>query len=317
MELPPRLDYDCEEDWLRLLGFVGRLRDAALSGEHKKITLDFSDVETLSVEAAVLLVAEIHRCSSFLGRRTQITGTYPRDPAISSLLTEIGFFKALDIREPLLPKSYAPVTFVQIERGNRTDAELANRLLDCFTHVFAFEPADRRRLHVALIECMDNVYQHAYAEPGRNPYLLNEWWLVGFADEASSTISFTFYDQGAGIPTTIRRKQHKRIADRLRHWNDAKWLERAVQKGVSRLSSKRRGYGLTKLNEFVRELQVIGSLTVVSNLGAVIFPSTSSVRLHPLSVGLKGTLVTWQLTGISNIQVSDATHDHIADVSLP
>lgn len=233
------------------------------------------------------------------------------------MLTEIGFFKALSIKEPLLPKAYAPVSFVQIERSNRIDAELVDRLLDCFTHVFAFEPEDRKRLHVALVECMDNVYQHAYAEPGKKPYLLNEWWLVGFADEASSTISFTFYDQGAGIPTTIRRKQRRRIADRLLHWNDAKWLERAVQKGVSRINSKRRGYGLTKLNEFVRQLRVSGSLTVVSNIGAVIFSSTSSVKLHSLPVGLKGTLVTWQLTGISNIQVPDATHDHIADSPLP
>lgn len=256
----------------------------------------------MAPEAAVTIVAEIQRCTEFANARTTITGTYPASHDVASLLCDVGFFKALQIKAPMLPKAFKKRSYVQIERHNSTIAEVADHLLDCFSEVFNFEGDDRRRLHIALVECMDNVFEHAYLEDSAKPHLIKEWWLAGYADRVDGTISFSFYDQGAGIPTTIRARQRDRVRKFLTTWTDSDWIQRAVSKGVSRHKSRRRGHGLETLQEFIHRIDVEGSLVVIANHGLVMFPSTGSSSVSNLTKALHGTLVSWQLRGI-NVQV--------------
>lgn len=281
------------------ISFVADLRKAALEGHFKKILIDLSNVTSMSPEVALLILAEIQRCKAYCEGRSRITGTYPKNHDVAELLIEIGFFKALDIKPPKIPGSRAPRTYLRIESENRTLAKVVDSLLACFSKEFSFEDDDRKRLHVALIECMDNVFEHAYKVESGDPYLYKEWWLAGYADHEDSSIGFIFYDQGAGIPSTIRTKQQKRVLDRLRNWADADWIERAVRKQISRHASGRRGHGLEKLKKFLDRLDVEGSLRVVANRGDVeFFTSEKDTRIDRLEGSLDGTLIIWRLRGI-------------------
>lgn len=304
IEVPVRLNGQTVADWDTLNQFLVDLRQAALLDKKKRVLLDFRQVESLAPEAAVLIVAEIQRCRAFSERRTQITGTYPNSHDVSALLKDVGFFKALGIKAPELPDQFLPRSFVQIERHNSTVPEIADKLLDCFSEVFSFEGEDRRRLHIALVECMDNVFEHAYAKDSTRPDLTREWWLAGYADRTINTIGFTFYDQGSGIPTTIKTKKASRVRRLLHGWSDGMWIERAVRRGVSRHDSARRGHGLEKLREFIARLDVEGSLRVLANNGYVEFPSTGQNVVSDLTRKLTGTLVIWQLRGVE-VQVPE------------
>lgn len=306
IEVPNALDCETLEDWKALVALINVIRSAALEGNFKRVVLNFHDVASMAPEAAVTIVAEIQRCSAFCEKRTQITGTYPSSHDVAALLRDVGFFRALDIKAPPLPAGFQPRSYVQIERNNEIVPEIVGKLLDCFSEVFVFDDEDRKRLHVALVESMDNVFQHAYPKRSDSPDLLREWWLAGYADHSQSAICFIFYDQGAGIPTTIKARQKPRLLRLMGGWSDGQWIQRAVRKGMSRHVSRRRGHGLEKLREFIDRLDVEGSLRVVANAGSVVFPSNGNSMAYDVGGKLHGTLVVWRLKGVE-IQSPDHT----------
>jgi anti-sigma regulatory factor (Ser/Thr protein kinase) len=301
IDFPSELRFDTSSQVDKAIEVTKIFRLAALRGHFKKVLIDHSKVNVMAPEVALLLLAEIQRCKAYCDGRTRITGTYPNNHDVSELLTEIGFFEALKIKAPQIPASRKPRTYLRIESKNKTLAHVVDSLLECFAKEFSFEEEDRKRLHVALIECMDNVFEHAYKVNPKAPYLYKEWWLAGYADHEDSSIGFIFYDQGAGIPTTIRKRQHPRVLDRLSAWTDGAWIERAVRKQISRHSSGRRGHGLEKLKKFLDRLDVEGSLRVVANTGDVeFFTSGKQTRVERLEQKLDGTLIVWKLKGIGN-----------------
>lgn len=314
IDVPVHLDCETSADWELLAQLLVQIRHDALERCYKRIVLNFHDVESIAPEAAVTIVAEIQRCNAFCRDRTEITGTYPASHDVASLLDGVGFFKALGIKSRPLPKAYQVRAYLQIERNHRSVAKVADELLDCFSRVFSFQTQDRRRLHVALLECMDNVFEHAYAPGSPSPFLVKEWWLAGYADEKDGTIGFAFYDQGSGIPATIRSKKRKSLKERFGRmvggWSDARWLERAVKMGVSRHSSSRRGHGLVKLRKFVDKLGVSGSLKVISNKGFATFLSDKSMDSVVLTEALHGTLVVWQLNGVAVVVPEAIENEH-------
>jgi hypothetical protein len=299
IEFPECLTLDTERDVGVFVSLLNSIREAALEGHFKKITLDHSMVRVMSPEVALMLVAEIQRCEAYCGGRTIITGTHPREHSVTELLSEIGFYQALSIKEPKLPRSYKSRTYVKVERRNKTLPKAVDSLLECFAKVFAFDEADRKRLHVALIECMDNVFEHAYEAKSNNPHLYKEWWLVGYADHQESSVGFAFYDQGAGISATIRKKKSKRVLNWLNKWSDGQWIERAVRRPISRHDSKRRGHGLDKLKKFLDSLGIDGVLRVMANQGDVEFVTNGgSAKINFVEGGLNGSLIVWTLRGV-------------------
>lgn len=286
ISLPENLDFSADTERDKVLDIVRQVKDASLHQRHKRVVLDFSKVKVISPEVAVIMLAEIQRCRAYCTGKTYLTGTYPKVHVVSSLLIDIGFFDALGVKKPRLPKSYSSRTYLKIERQNKTLAAVADNLLDCFCQEVALESSDRKRLHVALIECMDNVFQHAYIGASADPHLYREWWMAGYADHDDNLISFVFYDQGAGIAETIKRRKPRRVLERLGGWSDGRWIERAINKPISRLDSKRRGHGLEKLKKFLDRTDMSGTLTVMANNGEVSMMARGPAKQSTLSVPL-------------------------------
>lgn len=300
-KFPETLQISSLEDSVKLLDLLKEVRTAALQGKHKRIVLDHSNLRYMDPEAALLVLSEIQRCEAYCNGKTEITGTHPRVHEVAELLEEIGFYAALKIKPPKLPDSYKRRTYVRIERRDRIASEVADSLLDCFSKERSFSSDDRKRLHVALVECMDNVYEHAYDPNSGDPYLYKEWWLAGYADHSDSSIGFIFYDQGMGIPSTIKRRKRSLI-ERSKHlllWNNSRWIERAVLRPISRHKSKRRGHGLDRLKRFLDGLDVDGTLRVIANNGDVEFLTSGQTLSAELpNDGLNGTLIVWKLRGV-------------------
>lgn len=306
--LPTVLDIVDANNADQFFKLLAEIRESVLRKQFKRVVLDHAELSSISPEAALLMLAEIQRCRLYCAKRSELTGTYPKAHDVSRLLDNIGFFEALGVKSPELPQVAPGRSYVKVERHNRTLAKVVDSLLDCFSEEISFNVEDRRRLQVALVECMDNVFEHAYAIDSQEPYLFREWWMIGYSDHEDGSISFTFYDQGAGIASTIKQKQEARVLRWLRNWSDGEWLERAIRKPISRHESARRGHGLNKLKKFVDRLGFEGSLRVVANRGDVIFSASGDTEVRNRNEELMGSLIVWTMRPVAPGSIVPKAH---------
>ena len=120
------------------------------------------------------------------------------------------------------------------------------------------------------------------------------WWLLGYRDTESGEIAYCFYDQGVGIPATIR----PRLPDRIRSLfpSGSRLIRRAVQLGhYSRTGKPSRGRGLPTLHRFI-ESAARGELLIFAGESRCIFRSGQKPLLDDFSERLQGTLISWSFT---------------------
>ena len=297
IKLPSEMTIATTELGNQFFSALAEFRTAALYGGYRRVVLDFADVQTLSPEAAILMLAELQRCFEYCRRRNRLGGTYPKEPRVAELLINIGFYDAIKVNPPTLPAAYDDRTFVKVVSGRVTDSAAIGRLLEKFDEVLNLPPDDQKSLHGAILECMDNVREHAYAIHGSQPHLLREWWLVGYLDSYKKQASFIFYDQGMGIVRTITTfKRRTILPTRFPSWSDARWIERAVTKKISRIDSKRRGHGLPRLTQFITRPSVSGYLRVIANKGEYSIATNQKAQRLNYSVSAPGTIIVWSLS---------------------
>lgn len=303
IEFPARLDFESIADMDSVFLLVQKIRDAALKGGYRRILLAQENLEALAPEVAIFLLAELQRCWAYCLGKTVISGTYPRDPKVAELLKNLGFYDALKVPPPKLPGAYDPRSFIKVVSGHQTNSETIDTLLTEFDPVLKLAPSDKKNLHVAILECMDNVREHAYEKTGKAPHLYREWWLVGIADKEANSASFIFFDQGFGIVNTIKTYERKRLFNRLPRLTDAAWIASAVTEHVSRHGSARRGHGLPKLQQFIRDVGLSGSMRVIANKGEYTQITDRRATTRNSKVEAPGTMISWALSMPANSQL--------------
>ena len=143
---------------------------------------------------------------------------------------------------------------------------------------------------------MDNVKAHAYPDSETpRAELIGEWWMAGYVDPTSQQIAFTFFDQGVGIPTTIKQKRSVRFKSYL-NFTDQRIISKAVLEGLSRRKSGRHGNGLPSLREII-DIAPSGFLRVISNKGDFIYQKNLKPKSSGIQVYLEGSLVIWSIQG--------------------
>jgi hypothetical protein len=284
------------EDLEATLEFFRELRNELLYGLHTEVILDSEDVERITPEAAIILFAELQRCLEYKSKGKRVRGNYPTNATVAKILTDIGFYSSLNVKPPPTSVKETGRSFFKIIPGNMTDARVANRLVAHFEKVVTFDPIARKRLLAALIECMDNVHNHAYRSDNDSPDLVGEWWMAGFVDKKVGQVAFIFFDQGVGVPTTLREKWSVKLR-RLIGMNDGELIQEAVLRGITRRSSERHGNGFPSLKEFINEISddAGGFLRVISNSGDYSYCKHTNTKPATLSRPLDGSLMIWSL----------------------
>jgi hypothetical protein len=186
--------------------------------------------------------------------------------------------------------------FLVHQTGDRADGQVAKNLIDKFTRVAFFKNGEAMALYDALVECMSNVLQHAYPKKAMSEgHLPHRWWLLGTLAPASHEISFCFYDQGVGIPKTIRtRWQHSLPVVSMLSKNDNELLIEAVLYGLSSTKEETRGKGLPALKGFIDHYKT-GQLVLVTHKSKCIFTTEMVPAAEELDGELGGTLIIWTL----------------------
>jgi hypothetical protein len=292
--MPAELDFLTKPD--DALEFFHQLQKTVTKDSPRVVVIDHSALRKISPEAALVLIAEMAKAHS-VAPRCLMQCKFPEDQGTRDLLGFVGYYKyfpRLFWQQPPLLSTH----FLEHERGTQVQGDVVGKIIELFQPVSHLDEDGNALLYNALGECMNNVLEHAYPETEKDPDAYRYWWLLAYRDMSTSTISFCFYDQGEGIPRTIRT----RFVDRL--WllapTDAELIKKAVLVGgYSSTRKKSKGRGLPALRKFI-EAAADGELMIFSLNSRVIFHTHCAPRGVDFSLSLQGSLITW------NIRTGDA-----------
>ncbi len=288
LSFPPTLDFDINFD--ETIMFFAAFRRLIFKIKPHSIRINHSALVKISPAAALVLIAEIVRGSKILPR-CKWRGTDIKNQEVRELLGEVGYwdyFKGINWRKtPGNSRQY-----IQHRTGNHTIGTVAKELVQHYMPELKVAEESKKALYPAIIECMDNVMKHAYPLADKGKYHFNRWWLLGFRDPQTHEVFFCFFDQGYGIPKTIR----VRVKDKLGplSQSDSELIVKAVVEGhYSSTKDPTRGRGLPTLKRFIDAAKA-GELMIVSHKSRCIFSKAGTTEYN-YETRFDGTLIIWRL----------------------
>lgn len=148
---------------------------------------------------------------------------------------------------------------------------------------------DKRKVNflmTMLTEMITNISDHAYQKDG---IFKHEWYI--FVNNSEDKITYTFMDNGLGIPTTIRKSIKEHIIEFFNAETEYNYIETAVS-GVGKRSETgkiERGNGLPEIyDQFIAKN--IENFVIISNKAYF-----SEKEKRDMSEELKGTIFYWEI----------------------
>lgn len=254
----------------------------------KSIFIDISQISHLTNDALMYLLALVNNLDNNFKNRCSFSGNVPNDKKVRKLFVESGFYQF--VRHQGDTHLIRNNDTVQIMSGENCNTELAKRLCN-----FVCEKAhiDKKKcgfLYNIIIELMSNTHRHAYPD-GQN--ILHTRWYCFAEFDGNQTISISFMDTGAGIPSTVRKNFLEQI-DILRIKGEYSYVVSAL-KGEFRTSTRKnnRGKGLPKIREYCLAGK-IKDMHILANKADVIMQGEKYIS-KDLSFSFCGTLYYWDI----------------------
>lgn len=288
VKFPEVLDLQTNRD--ECLRFVAKLKETILEGRRLQTFLDLSNIQKVEPAAALIVLAEIDRCIALLAnsKRRSVTGNRPTNRVVLEILDGLGYFEHFGFGAQT--SGSKDNVFVKVTSDLKTNTKFADALISAFEKSSAFKPYLRKKLIEALVECMDNVRKHAYLEDFWRD-VTGKWWMMGIEKPLAQEVEFYFFDQGAGIPGTLRHKFRELFT------LDHEFVEEAVLEGRTRLDDDpRRGNGLPSLLR-VLNFGPGGELRIYSGRANTLFKrNRDDNKFSNSDMPLRGTLICWRLS---------------------
>lgn len=308
------------KNYSETIEFIRIFRQYAIGMRHP-IALVFNEVNEISPEALILLLAELYRCRKLFGSN-KVTGTYPKNRKIEKLMNDSGFFNLLNVSPRIKKKSKNyPLEYIEFITGNKLIESTASDLrIALLGNKIEMGIIAKKRLFRAVTEAMINVSNHAYPRTKAKNVIRDQWWISGHINKKTNELIILFCDLGVGIPETIpkihgweRIRAALSILPTIKP-NDAEMIKAGMEIGRTRTGVDGRGNGLNDLRKFVDDTGG-GELCIFSRKGQYIYRAGQgdSMKNHNYSIG--GTLIKWSVpiknvTNWLNSEVDfESTHD--------
>jgi hypothetical protein len=271
----------------------------------KPIFVDLSPVKLISVPAAVILAAELHRWVLLSGGRTLRARNLKRwNPRVRTMMRTLGALELLGIKSTgeyqADPKSQ--VVLMPLESGIKSDGPAVDRLQKWISELSnIFEP--RPYVFDGLTEAILNAIDHAYMPSQQNarfPYAGHRWWATCSVDPVKQSFRFFVYDQGIGIPATIRAQPDwdepvaLMMAKLGLPTSDASVIEGAFEVGRTRTKLKERGKGLHQMHEIIVKAGA-GAMRILSGRGDILLNKGGVIAKTTHSSHIGGTMIEWSI----------------------
>lgn len=255
------------------------------AAENSIVFFDLSQIEYISVDAIIYLLAVIKDLQKIGLTRHSFFGNLPQQEAAKNIFVQSGFLNYVNSKCEVETNS---TNQIQIVSNNHYDQRVTKNICDFVCQSEHCEKVQTRFLYVLLNEMMLNTYQHAYEAQGNQT---NSWYL--YVQNVSNKIRFTFLDTGLGIPSTAKKKWHERLFRK----KDTEILESALN-GEFRTKTGQvyRGKGLPKIKECVNSHH-LDVMYIISNNAYYVLRNNGILEheKQEMEQSLRGTIYYWEL----------------------
>lgn len=254
----------------------------------KKIYIDFSNTEELTIDALMYLLAIINSINLSGKKRYFISGNAPKSERARRLFESSGFYKYVK-RTSDVP-IFRDEDNVQIVSDTKCTTAFAKQISEFVFTKAGVGKIQCQFLYNMIIEMMSNTHKHAYNES--DSILYPRWYCFAEYDK-DRTISFTFVDIGDGIPATVHKNFAEKI-DILGLKSESKYLESTLN-GDFRTSTllPYRGKGLPSIKETCFN-GLIKNMRIITSKADVLI-NNSEIIGKDNNTSIKGTVFYWQI----------------------
>lgn len=265
---------------------ISVLKDKGVS--NATVFIDLNEVEYLTTDAIMYLLAIICNAKSSEERDIAFKGNRPKTQQANELLQQSGFFQYV---HSVVSDITTDSNNVRIVSGQDVNGDVVEKVIDfvnknCNTNrLFTLE------LYDVMIELMNNAIQHAYDKSD----ILNERnWYVYAADNKNK-VKIVFLDTGLGIAETVHRDWGEYFKDIIRK-DDGKYVESALRGEFrSQTGESNRGNGLPTVYEYAKRQEVV-KFQIHTGKSISKVHSDGSLSSKEIERPLYGTLFYWEIS---------------------
>ena len=294
INMPAPKDFSLVDNTNKVVGYLNDCR--VKLHRDKKITIDISQIESLSTDAIALLVACVND-NSFLGQYGQVIGNAPSKIELTKLFVESGFYQHVQPENQMLKNiNKADENLLHRESNYQVQSEIAKKACLLGTrHVFNNE-RPFPILYEMLIEAMSNTHNHANEkQKGKT-----KWWLYVYNAPNGKTC-YSFVDLGVGIFDSVPVALYKRLARFLNISHNAELVPDLLEgkiKSREKVDQNIRGKGIPQIarnseNNHIRRAYIISNDVKVD---------LKTKQAERLDNNFKGTFLYWELINPNDIE---------------
>lgn len=301
--------------WESFIEFINKINDLARN-KRTNIFLEFRECQAISIDGALVLLAEMKRCNQCAG--IFFKGNYPVTAQPFTTLRDLKFFEQITLnKRPSWYEDKKPpegIEILEIATGNNSKPQEVDKTIQKLVYGnydSTRETSEFSRLaYRALSEAMANVIDHAYPPDIEKVWIRGQWWMSGYKNTLTGELVFIFYDQGVGIPATIPVKwdsSFKALVGLLGYVpSDSQLIEIATKLGESRTDEANRGKGLQDLKMIIDQNDTVGALEITSGRGGYIYRGKDRPsELMNYKNALDGTLIIWNVKPTVGVRVNE------------
>jgi len=263
------------------------------------LNLDFYEVENLSIDAIMYLIAFTQNKAK-QGNQRSIKGNYPKNKQAKTDMISSGFLDFVSQQTIVDKEQLKKDDTLMITVGHLVKPEILADICDFVNKAFKTPTRYTGFLYTIIGELMANTNEHAYVDVKAAKKTVNRWYL--FVKKIDTKIKFTILDTGIGIPATINKRVFEKIRDQTRILptvSDSNYIFEALQGkhksnfSRSRTAADNRNKGLPAIYNCYQK-GLIRNFKIMSNSG-VCYCVDGTSQKSDLDKRLQGTLFYWEI----------------------
>lgn len=252
--------------------------------------IDMSNTKYISSDALMFLLTIIQNTRGKKILPIDWIGNFPKEPDVREFLKRSGYLNymktsaenIIQVDDNIQIKSGTGYNYIE----NDQNKDIRQEIIDFSCQKLNKDKKDINYLMTMLTEMITNIIDHAYQKQG----LFKHQWYI-FVDNNIDKITYTFMDNGLGIPTTIRKSIIEKIIETINAEAEYKYIETALS-GVHKRSEtgkRERGNGLPSIYEQYLNKK-IENFVIISNKAYY-----SENKKYDLKECLNGTVFYWEI----------------------
>ncbi len=287
---PRHLDLYNEDNRELTLGFIEKIEELAF--DKYRVSLDFSEAETISAAALLLLYATMDDIKS--KENARMIRFQSLSGVVKSAIEKSGL-KALSLNKEIKDIDVC-VRPLPIIKGTALGEECDTVIDHVQSCIFDndMSPEQENIWATAVQETVSNVKLHAYTDEQKKP-----WWII--CSVIGNELYLAICDKGVGIPNTISKHSWIRRAldnkpemvRRITSNLDSDRIFISMTAGKTSTQELKHGLGSKSINAMVDE-NPDGKLWVFSNRG-VYYRTNDEIESKDFKRSISGTLVQWNI----------------------